>query len=76
MADYIYTGVHFFCQKIFIESTGDKEIDKAIKSTFKDEYKKAAPLTMIRDDVQITLAWRNKKLGINNNGKEAKRLQV
>jgi len=69
MAKYIYTSIHFCCQKIFIESTGDKDTDKAIKSIFKDHYRKTAPLRMARNDVQIALAWRNRKLGIVN-GKE------
>ena len=58
----IYTGSIFFGQKIFIESTGDKDVDKAIKATFHDNYHKTAPLKIARDDVQLALNWRNKKV--------------
>jgi len=53
----IYTGIKFFGQKIMVESTGDKNIDAAIKSVFVDDYQKTAPLQMDREDVQIALAW-------------------
>ena len=62
---YIYTGSIWLCQKIFIESTGDKEIDAALKSTFHDQFHRTKPLRMTRADVQTVLAWRNKKLGID-----------
>lgn len=60
----IYTGSHWLCQKIFIESTGDKEVDAALKSTFHDHFHRTKPLRMAREDVQTALAWRNKKLKI------------
>ena len=57
----IYTGFKFFGLKIYIESTGDKEVDKAIRSTFKDDYCKTAPLSMSRADVQMVLEWSRKQ---------------
>ena len=58
----IYTGSKWFTQKIFIESTGDKEIDGALKSTFHDQFHRTAPLRMARDDVQLALAHRNERV--------------
>lgn len=43
-----------------LESTGDKEVDKAMKSIFKDDYCKTAPLSMSRADVQVVLKWSRK----------------
>ena len=60
-ADKIDTGLKFFNRKIFIESSGDKDVDKALKSTFKDDYFKTAPLEMRRTDVQLILAWSGNK---------------
>ena len=51
------TGIKFFSQRILIESTGNLEVDKAMKSVFYDDYNKTAPLDMSREDVQIVLRW-------------------
>lgn len=53
----IDTKIRFFGQKILLESSGSTEIDKALKSTFKDDYLKIAPLQISRDDCQVLLKW-------------------
>lgn len=57
-----YTGLSFCGQKILLESAGDKKIDAALKSTFKDDYRRTAPLRMAREDVQIVLAHSRRKM--------------
>lgn len=57
----IDTGIKFFSQKILIESTGDDEVDAAIKTLFHDDYRKTAPLSINRPDSRIVLAWIKKK---------------
>ncbi len=61
MADFekqmIYTGIKYFGQKIFIESTGDELVDSALKSTFEDDYRRTGPIEIRREDVQIVLNW-------------------
>ena len=52
-----YTGLKFVGQKIFIESTGHDDVDAAIKTTFKDHYRRTAPLEMRRADVQLICKW-------------------
>ena len=49
----IYTGIKFFGQKIFLESSGEKETDAALKSVFWDSYHRTAPLRMMRRDVSL-----------------------
>lgn len=54
----IYTGLQFFSLKIWLDSTGEPEVDKAVKSVFKDDYYKTAPLTIrSRPDVKLLLEW-------------------
>ena len=55
MKSTIYTGLKFFGQKIFLEAIGVKELDEALKTTFKDSYMRTAPLEMRRSDVQLIL---------------------
>jgi len=57
----IDTGLKYLGQKILLESSGRKDIDKALKSTFRDDYRRTAPLEIAREDVQILLKWHNKK---------------
>ena len=54
----ISTGIKFFGQKIFIEATGEKEVDKALKSAFEAGYWLAS-LPEMRPDVKLLLE-RNK----------------
>jgi hypothetical protein len=61
MTSLIDTGIKFFTQRIFIESTGDEETDVALKSVFYDDYNKTSPLELRREDVQKCLAWRNRE---------------
>ena len=53
----VYTGLKFFGQKIYVESTGDAEVDTAMKTVFKDDYRRTAPLRMQRRDVSLVLGW-------------------
>jgi len=53
----INTGIKFCGLKIMIESSGDPEIDAAIKTMFKDQYLKTAPLRMERRDVSLVIGW-------------------
>ena len=53
----IYAGFKFFGRKIYLESTGDKDIDSALKTVFYDDYHKTRPLTISeRADVRLLLA--------------------
>lgn len=61
----IYTGIKFCRRKVLIESTGDKEVDAALKKIFHDKFHCTAPLTMARDDVQFVLAWMRGETGIS-----------
>ena len=57
-ANQIDTGIRFFGLKIWLDSTGEPEVDKAAKSVFKDHYLRTAPLTIAtRPDCQIMLKW-------------------
>lgn len=51
----IWTGLRFFNRRIYLESSGDAEVDNALKLVFKDDYCRTAPLTMTRADVQLCL---------------------
>ncbi len=51
------TGITFFGQKIYIASTGDDEVDAAIKTLFHDKFHRSAPLSMTRPDTKIVMAW-------------------
>lgn len=55
--DKIDTGIRFFGQKIYLESSGKPVVDAALKSTFKDDYCKTAPLEIRRIDAQVILKW-------------------
>lgn len=55
--ELIYTGLRFFGLRIYVKSTGDAEVDAAIKTVFKDDYMKTAPLRMERRDVSLVLGW-------------------
>lgn len=57
----IYTGTKWLGQKVLIDSSGDKEIDAALKSTFHDRFHRTAPLDMWREDVQIVIKYQNDK---------------
>jgi hypothetical protein len=57
-----YTGIKFFGQKILIESTGKEDVDVAMKQLFHDDYKNTASLDLIREDVQLVLAWSRDEL--------------
>jgi len=50
------TKIRFFGQKILIESSGDKEIDKALRSAFEDSYWRTG-ISARRFDVQLLLNW-------------------
>lgn len=58
----INSGIKFFTQRVYIESTGDKDTDAAMKSVFKDDYDNTGPLELRREDVQVCLAWRNREV--------------
>lgn len=75
----IYTKSKWFNLKIFIESSGDKIVDQALKSTFHDKFHGTAPLEMRREDVQICLNFKrtsrlkgkqNDSQGTNRGNKE------
>jgi len=53
----IDTGIKYFGQKIFIESTGNNMVDEALKTVFHDDFYRTAPLEMRRIDAQIVLRW-------------------
>lgn len=57
----IDTGLRYFGQKILLESSGRDDVDKALKSTFKDDYQRTAPLRMEREDCQIVCKWLKEK---------------
>ncbi|KKK77348.1 hypothetical protein LCGC14_2854530 [marine sediment metagenome] len=57
--DIIFTGIRFFGQKIYIESTRDSKVDEALVSVFKDDYRKTSPLDMNRPDSKVILEWLN-----------------
>lgn len=52
-----YTGEKFLNLKIYIDSTGDTEVDEAIKTVFHDYIRRTSPLEMRRPDVKIAMAW-------------------
>ena len=51
----IDTNIKFFGQRVYLESTGDKKVDMALKRVFHDDYRRTAPLDMERADVKIIL---------------------
>lgn len=51
------TVFKFFGQKVFIESTGNKQIDADLKVLFMDSYITKKPVEMRREDVKRVLAW-------------------
>ena len=53
----IYSGSKFFGLKIYFQSTGDKEVDAAMKTLFHDSYHRTAPLEMSRPDAKIVMKW-------------------
>jgi hypothetical protein len=53
----IYTGIKFFGLKVWLDSTGELEMDEAAKSVFRDDYRKTAPLEISRPDVKLILEW-------------------
>lgn len=53
----IYTGSKWLGRKILIESSGDEEIDDALKSTFHDKFHGTRPLDMWRADVKLVLKY-------------------
>lgn len=53
----IKTGQKFFGLKIMLDSTGIDEVDAALKTMFKDQYRRTAPLSVLRPDCQVVLAW-------------------
>lgn len=57
----IKTGIKFFGQSILIESSGDGDVDEALKTLFVDGYNKTAPLYIKRPDSQIVLEWLKEK---------------
>ena len=57
----IKTGLKFFNLNIWLDSTGDAKIDMAVKSIFRDDYRKTRPLALSRNDVQIVLNWADKR---------------
>lgn len=56
----INTGIKFFGLKILLESTGDKEIDKAAKTAFDAAYWVASPPAS-RPDVRLMLEWSKRR---------------
>ena len=57
MPDQIKAKDKFFGLKVYIESSGIKEVDEALKTLFHDSNRRTAPLYMYREDVQLVLAW-------------------
>jgi hypothetical protein len=53
-----YVDLKFMGLKVFLESTGDKQVDRAIRTVFRDDFTKSAPLSMDREDVKLVLVWR------------------
>ena len=53
----LYTGEKIFNLKLYIESTGRDDVDKAMKHIFHDEFTGNGALYIIRKDVQLVLAW-------------------
>ncbi len=55
----INTGIKFFGLKVLLESSGEREIDKAARDVFKDSYWLAV-VPAIRHDVRVLLEWSNR----------------
>lgn len=60
-ASLIKTGHDFFGQRIFLESTGNVQIDNDLKQLFGDSYSRTRPLEMSRADCKRVLAWAKEK---------------
>ena len=62
----IYTGTKWLGQKVMIESSGDGEIDDALKSTFHDYLHRTKALDMWRADVKLVLKYQQDKMEGNS----------
>jgi hypothetical protein len=51
----IYTGIRWFGHKVFLESSGDRVFDGALKRMFVKDYHKSGPLEISDPDVQLCL---------------------
>lgn len=61
MKDQIYTKLRWCGQRIYIEATDNKFVNAALVTTFKDDWRKTAPLDMSRADVKLVTAWARNK---------------
>ncbi len=63
MADMIYTGVRYCRRKILIESTGDDEVDAALKEMWLRDYGHTGrgANEMWRPHCKIVMAWMEAK---------------
>jgi hypothetical protein len=62
MPDLITTKERFFGLRLYLDSTGEADVDEAILSLFHDHYTGSGALEISRTDSQIVLEW-NKKRG-------------
>lgn len=52
-----YIGFRWMGQRLYLESTGMEKVDDAMKTTFCDDWRRTAPLTVTRADCKLVLAW-------------------
>ena len=57
MTETIYTGTKWLGQRVLIESSGDEDVDDALKSTFHDYLHRTRALDMWRADVKLVLEY-------------------
>lgn len=50
---FVWTKQKHFGFKIYLESSGDNELDEALRTLFVDAHNRTAPLEMTRPDVQV-----------------------
>ena len=57
MLEPIYTGIRYCRRKILIESTGDGEVDAALKEAFLRDYRHTGANEMWRPHVKRLMLW-------------------
>ena len=59
----IYMGIRWFGHKVFLESSGDRVFDGALKRIFVKDFNKSGPLEIRLPDVQLCLKAKELKYG-------------